>query len=166
MTVLLTGAEWCSLVSACATCLGKQWDGGEWGRRGLAGGNREVAMAGFVAWMLQFLVCTGACLISLTPSHIHRVARREMSWSLLTGWCLCECGQGSVYGNQTLLLLVVLCLSCLGPFQLPGTPSSGPGAVPSTLWIVFSSTQYPSTFHQHFIFRSSSWFLIHQGTLS
>ena len=62
-----------------------------------------MAVAGPVTWMLQFLVCTAPCLLSLTPAHNHRVAGREMFWSLLTGWCLSECGQGLVFGDQTLL---------------------------------------------------------------
>ena len=107
-------------------------------------------------------------LTSLSDSSPHPLCCQEGDAPVTSDWwCLRECGQGLVYRDQTLLLLVVLRLSCPGPVQLPGTPSSGHGALPSTFWTVFSFfNPIPSSFHQHFIFRKSSQFLIHQGTLS
>ena len=179
--MLITGAEWCSLVSASATCSGKQRDGGEWGRRGWAGGSRGVALAGLVAWMLQFLVCTAACLISLKIRQ-GALSRQVVGCSspqppccqegdvpVASDWLASECGQGLVFGDQTLLPLAVLCLGCLGPPPAPGHSFLWAWCCPVHILdcvIVFSSTQYPSAFHQHFIFRSSLWLLIHQGTPS
>lgn len=64
-----------SLVSLCATCLGQEWDGSASGEgEGWAVGNRVRQRLVLWVWALQFLVCMGHCLVSLSQAHIQRVA--------------------------------------------------------------------------------------------